>query len=499
MSSVPRPVAPRREQSGVILILALFVILILLVIVPQFRISARVERELAFNDVEDLQMESLARAGVMRAKAALLVDLTDDQSEGEDLGDGSGGGATKGGGSSIGGTGGGGADGASGDSGGAQGGGATGQHVDSLDEVWANGEFTLEIGEEAGFKTKIVISDEDAKLNLLLLFAEDENYRKEWRERVERALDLMRDGQEDDLSLSDASDLVDRVEKWMQGDRHDEELSTAPLASGDWRGLLGKPVLAPLSLSELCLAGGVRPALLHGVGLGEDEQYKWLPGLEQTLTVWSNLELAEEQKEQDSSIKPPDLSIDKRARPEAQGVNNGRINVNTAPIWVLKSLFPDNEVPYSAWDKFAEFRRKELEDLKQERTDLENASDDEKQRRKQEDQKEPEAAKYPLETIDDLRKCEGFSPDSSAMSPERWNKLSSFLSVESNVFTITVMVGSNDARHRFYVARSVVWRKDEGDQSTCIPIVPFERVPTSAVDMHDFVKEMEEWQDTYSK
>ena len=494
---VPAARHPRRgSESGVVLILALFVILILLVIVPQFRYSARVERELAFNDVQDLQMESLARAGLMRARAALLVDLTDDQSEGEDFGDtggpdtggGGGGGATNGG------------SGADGSTGGAEGGGSqpTGLHVDSLDEVWANGEFALEIGEDSGFKTRIVISDEDSKLNLLLLFAEDENYRKEWRQRLERALDLMRDGEPDDLSLSDASDLLDRIEKWMQGDRHDEELSTAPLASGDWRNMVGKPVHAPLSLSELCLAGGVKPTLLHGFGIGEDEQYKWIPGLEQTLTVWSNVEMAEEKSPDDPNVQDPDVSNDKRARPEAQGVNNGRININTAPIWVLKSLFPDNEVPYASWDKFAEFRKEQLEELKRERTELANASDDEKERRKQDEAKEPEQATYPFKTIDDLRKVEGFSPDSSSMTPERWNKLASYLSVESNVFRITVMVGSTEARRRYYVARSVVWRREEGDDSRCIPIVPFERVPTSASDMQEFVKELDSWAENYA-
>src|SRR5688572_22902979 len=274
--------------------------MILLVIVPQFRFSADIENQLARNDIAEMQMEAIARAAIVRAQAALLVDLEDDMNEGGELGgeEGLGGGAGAGGGGGMdGGSGGGGGSDGSGGGGGGEDEPNAGTHVDSLDEVWANGELSMQLGEESGFKTRIVISDEDSKLNLLLLFAEDENYRREWRDRFERALDVMRDGEHGDLSLNDASDLLDRIEKWMQGDRENEELTTAPLASGDWRSLLDRPVHAPLSLAEVCLIGGVRPTLLHGFASGEDDDRKWILGLEQVLTVWSNVEYAEEKAE----------------------------------------------------------------------------------------------------------------------------------------------------------------------------------------------------------
>jgi hypothetical protein len=471
---------PRREQRGVVLILALFVILILLVIVPQFRFSASIERELALNEVSELQMEALARAAILRAQSALLVDLEDDQAQ-EEGGDEAGGG----------GDGGAGADGAGEGAGAA----APGTHCDSLDEVWANGEFTLQMGEEAGFKTRIAITDEDSKLNVLLLFAEDEEYRREWRERFERLLDVFRDGEPEDLTLNEASDLVDRMQKWMEGDRSDDQLAVAPLASGDWRNFLERSVHAPLSLAELCLGGGIKPTLLYGFPVGEGDQQKWVPGLEQILTVWSNVELAEEKKAEDGTTPPDDPAAD-RNRPEAQGVNNGRINPNTASVAVLKSLFSDNDLPYASWTGFDEFRREALEELKREREELAGASDEEKERRERE--KEPDAADYPLKTIDDLRKVDGFSPDSSSLTPEKWNKLASLISVESNVFTITVMISSWEQPRRYYVARAVVWRRDQGAESSCIPIVPFERLPMSAVDLTAFAKEMDEWSESYS-
>jgi hypothetical protein len=487
--------APRRGEEGVVLVFALFVILILLVIVPQFRFSASVEREIAFNEVEELQMESLARAAILRARSALLVDLDEDGSEGEALGADQGASAGAGGAPADQGAGAAGA--AAGGSAGAggAGGGAAGAHVDSLDEVWANGEFTITLGEEAGFKTRIVVSDEDAKLNLLLLFSDDEEYRREWRPRFERCLDLMRDGEPDDLSISDASDLVDRIEKWMQGDRKSEELSTPPLAQGDWHKLLHRAVHAPLSLAELCLAGGIPPRLLHGFGVEDGDERRWILGLSQTLTVWSNLEYVDPTPNAGQPPQNPDSGPENRARSEAPGVNNGRVNVNTAPLCVLKSLFSDDEVPYSSWDRYEEFRREQLEELKKQREELSGASDEEKSDPNLDDE---DVAAYPLKTLDDLRKVEGFSPDSSSLTPERWNKLASLLSVESNVFTITVMIGTHALPRRYYVARSVVWRREHGQDSRCLPIVPFEHVPLSAVDMGDFAKELEEWSESYS-
>jgi hypothetical protein len=492
-------VAPRagRGERGVVLVLTLFVILILLVIVPQFRYSAVVDRELAHNEVQNVQMEGLARAAIMRGEAALLVDLDEDRSGGDELGGAAGGAGAGAGGGALGGAGGtAGRDSSttttgSGSDGGT--GGANAPHPDSLDEVWADQELTLPLGEEQGFKTRIVVVDEDSKLNLLLLFTQDDDYRTEWRERFERMLDLMRDGEPGDLSSGDAGELLSRIEKWTQGDRSDETLSTAPLATGDWHEMLDRAVHAPLSLGELCLAGGIRPQLLFGfeVGDGRDDR-RWIPGLEQSLTVWSNLEYVEPAAA-DASTTPADVKPNTTARKEAPGMNNGRINVNTAPAWVLKSLFPDNEVPYSAWDQYVEFRAKRLEELKEEREELANASDREKESKREEIQ--PDDPNYPLETIDDLRKLEGFSPDSSSITPEVWTKLSSYITVESNVFTIYAIVGTRDAPRRHYVARAVVWRRTQGDAARCIPIVPFERLSTGSVDMIEFSKELDEWSD----
>lgn len=483
--SVRRRAPPRgqRRESGIILVLAMFVIVLLLVIVPQFCFSAHVERELALNEVAELQMEALARAAILRAQAGLLVDLEDDKNseQGDDaLGGAGGGGGAAGG---TGGTGGAGGAGGAGDQGGA------GNHVDSLDEPWASAGFDFALGEEAQLRTRIDVSDEDAKLNLLLLAAEDPDYRKEWRARFERCLDLMRDGQQDDLSISDATELLDRMERWMRGERGNDQLATPALQTGDWKSGTGQSTYAPFSLAEFSLAGGMPTRLLTGFEVGDDpDDRKWVPGLGQGLTVWSNLEWKDLEAEEEKG--PADVSNQQQARPEAQGVNNGRININTAPIWVLKSLFPDSEIPYSAWDEYETFRREALEEIKQKRDEARNGEG-----RDEDDPPDPDdkSAKYPLKTIDDLRKIDGFTTDSSSLTPARWDKLAMLLTVESNVFTITVSIATLEPPVRYYVARAVVWRRSQGGgDPRCLPIVPFERVGLSAVDLREFVKQVEE-------
>lgn len=493
MACVPpdrtEPPRARRRDSGIVLLLSLFVVMLLFLIVPQFRFGASVERDLALNEVTELQMESLARAAILRAQAGLLMDLEEDLSAEQGEGDGLDGAA---GGS-------GGAGGSSGVPGGAGGGGeedaAPGNHVDSLDEAWAEGTLDFPLGDTSRFETRILVRDEDSKLNLLLLAAEEDDYREEWRQRFERALDLMRDGMHEDLSVSDAGDLLGRMERWIRGERATDQLATPPLHTGDWRSLTGQSTLAPLSLAEFALAGGITPRLLSGFEVGDDpDDLKWVPGLQDGLTVWSNLEwkdLEAEAQEKQAGTAPQNPQ---QARPEAQGVNNGRINVNTAPVWVLKSLFPESEIPYAAWDEYETFRREALEEIRDKR---------ERERGGEFDREEPvdpddKTKQYPLKTIDDLRKVDGFSPDSSSLTPERWDKLAMLLTVESNVFTIHAVVATLEPPIRYYVARSVVWRRSQGGgEPRCLPVVPFERVSSSSLDLRDFAKELRERSESY--
>jgi hypothetical protein len=476
--------SPVRGEEGFVLLFVLFVIVVIIVITGQLSFSSSVDHQIATNTVQELQMEQLARAAILRGRAAILVDLDDDSK-----GDGGGGTDPMGGSAPDSGS-------APDNAGGNQK--NSGPHVDSLDETWASGMVTMTLGEEGGYHTRILISDEDSKLNLLLLLAEDEEYRKLWRDRFVRALDLMRDGLPQDLTSAEASDYLDRFTAWMQGDRANDELSLAPLATGDWKAAgSDRPTYAPLSLREFTLTGEVSEALLYGFPYGRDDERRWVPGLSQALTVWSNLEYKDqttEQNEHDAAnakqdVEPPAGGAPKE-RPEAAGMNNGRLNVNTTPIWILKSLFPDSELATSAWDDYEEFRKKTLEEKKKARDSFDGDSNSTTSLNQ--DQPGPNDPIYPLKMVDDLRRFKGFSPE-SGMTPDTWNKLAELLSVESNVFTIAVAVGTTDLPRRYYVARSVVWRRGGGKDQPCIPIVEFEKLPLGAVDLDDFAKELDSW------
>lgn len=468
------------------LLFVLFAIIVIVVVTGQLSFSSSIDHQIATNTVQELQMEELARAGIQRGRAALLVDLDDDSK-----GDGSSSDPMSGmGGDSGSGTG------SAPDSGGSGKQKNNGPHVDSLDELWASEGVTMQLGQEGGFQTKILITDEDSKLNLLLLLAEDEDYRKLWHDRFVRALDLMRDGLPGDLTNGEASDYVDRFTAWMQGDRANDELAIAPIATGQWKATgSDRSNYAPLTLREFTLTGVVSDSLYYGFPYGKDEDRRWVPGFDQTLTVWSNVEYKDattEQNEenaqnsnQDSQPPPGAAPPD---RPEAAGMNNGRLNVNTTPIWILKSLFADSDLATSAWDDYENFRKKTVDDKKKER---ENFSGDSSTTNQQnQDQPGPTDPIYPLKTIDDLKRFKGFSND-GGITPDAWNKLAELLSVESNVFTITVLVGTTELPRRFYVGRSVVWRRGGGADQPCIPIVEFEKLPLSAVDLDAFSKELD--------
>lgn len=484
-------VISRGGEAGVVLVLALLVMLLLMVVVSQLFYSSHVDNRLARNRALDLQMEKLATAALLKARAALIQDIEDDLASADaGAGAGAGGGLPGGGeaGQPVG----------AGTGGGAGGTGSTtappsGPHVDSLDEGWASGDVPFDLGEYAELKTRIYIEDEDGKFNFLLLATENEEYRREWRERFIRLLDIMRDGYEGDLTSSDAGDFLDRFETWMRGDRDGLDMPLAPLASGEVTMANNDAFHAPLSLAELTLTGAVDERMMFGYADGEDDDRVWVPGLQQVFTVWSNLAFAAAPPDPNSGPSrinpPPGQGGTGDGELQALGTSNGRINVNTASIVVLRALLPDNEIPVSAWEEYEEFRQEKLDELENEREDWYADFDEDSADAASDD---PDGPRYPLETVEDLQKFPSFSEQNSFISTESFGKLRSLLTVESNVFTIHAVIATRREPFRYYCARSVVWRKVEGEKVTIVPIIPFERVPTASIDLHKMRKELEE-------
>ncbi len=502
---------PLLGQRGTVLILAFLVMLILAVMVTQLFYSSSVDLRVAEHDKRNLQMELLARAGLRKAQVVLLLDLEDDSSSAEDQEGGSG---DEGGGGGLP-TGGGSGDG-TGD--GAQ----ESATVDALDEDWATGDIPFELGSDQRLRVKIHIEDEDRKFNLLLLGTREEEYRKEWRERMERAVDLMRDGKPRDFSSSEASDIVQRIEEWMKGERNDTlELTVAPLASKEQR-VDGSTFHPPLSLDELQLAGLKDRTLFTGflepASRRDEEDRSWVMGVRSIFTVSTNLEMEggsddkggtndgsgndqegenkeeEDKKKEEEEDKKDDEKTDQEEE-EAEGVNNGRINVNTAPLCVLKALLPESELPASAWDEYEEFRNEHLKEILEK---LKNPFDDDKDKDEEDRRKDdPDEPIYPLESIEDLRRFEAFSEKNTFLQPDTWDKLSSILAVQSNVFTVTVAVGTTDEPHQYFIVRSLFWRRRTGDETKIIPLVHFKLLSPTEIDLQGFDKELAQWAEEF--
>ena len=456
------PLPHRSAESGVVLALCLLVMLILAVVVSQLLFTATVDHQKAENQALELQMESLAMAAIIKSHATLALDMEDDTAQSAtDEGTGSmPGQAPDNGGPTVVG------------------------HTDSLDENWHSSEVPFDLGFEAQLETWIKIVDEDSKMNVLCLLSEDEEFRLAWRDRLVRAIDVLRDGKPEDLNRGEAEEIIDRIEGWMKGDRPVDELDKAPLATGGWMNENLDEYYPPLSLEELTMVGGLKPSLLYGFSTGEDDEEEWVPGLADILTVYSNLEMEEPIDPNDPPAEEEDdnLSVDRPKVQPAQGVNNGRINVNTSRIEVLRALFDRDIVSPIAWEDFDEYRTEVLEE-----------QDSEDSFFSSEFEPSETGPVYPLTSVKDLRRFEGFSEES--LMPEVWDEIEAALSVESNVFTITVVVATQEFPSRYYAARSVVWRRtnDSGDVAI-VSVVPFSRISPASVDTSDLRKKLEEWQ-----
>jgi len=64
--------------------------------------------------------------------------------------------------------------------------------------------------------------------------------------------------------------------------------------------------------------------------------------------------------------------------------------------------------------------------------------------------------------------------------------------VESNVFSITVVVSTQQPPYKHYVARRVVWRRQGASGTEVVPVIPFERLPPSSLDLSRIEKDLKD-------
>ena len=525
----PRPAS--RGERGVSIVLAMLVIFVLIVVVFEIRYSASVEQDQARMIVESRRMGLLADAGRRQAESALIMDVEQGQGEGEEggapLDDGGGGGGGGGGGpvGMGGGGGGGGGDESGGDEAGGDESGEGGEAdvsqttatTDSRLDEW-NDPLALAPSFGEDFQVLVEVEDEDGKVNLLGQWSTDQAQSDSQREILLVLLDKAFEGTSLDISFADAMQISDRLGDWARGNRGGfDPIPTPPLKTSNAEdaaeeGGTDQTVLMldeknrPLTLDELGLIEGIRPEHLRGF-VENDEYY---PGLDRYLTIWSQLELKPPPPEADPFANSPfskftqgslfDQSLgqsgDEQPEPPEEfapdPTNNGLVNVNTAPLLVLRALAP-TDVPTSFLEKLDEFRRK-IDELKQSdeiaasdslftEDKLKTPGQEDKADTSEKDEDEEDPTKYVFTTVEEvIDKVEQEFGLTLGLEPAVESTFLSRLAVTSNVFTIKVLVytlvdDATTGQKRFgrrASYRTVVWRMVTTDGCRMLTLLPLE-------------------------
>ncbi|RKY18569.1 MAG: hypothetical protein DRQ55_13055 [Planctomycetota bacterium] len=496
----------RRSEQGSSILMAMLVFMVLLVVIYQVFFGSQVELDRAAQAVTARRMRWLADAARIQASSVLLVDLEDASAEDEE-----GGGGDAGGG--LGGLGG----------GGEGGGGATDVigNTDSLLDEWMNSAaLAPALGE--GLTIHVEVIDEDSKINLLGLWAEDEERREDWREVFERLLDKAFEGTSLDLSGFDAADLLDDLDNWVVGDRSDlfdrrdpptlkrTDAQDTEASEVDTDIIENDEVQFPMTLSELLLLEGLVPEQLEG--FVEDDVF--YPGLREYLTVWTHLELKRPPPENDEFSDSPmasafddeagDEAAEEPAIDTASTTNNGLINCNTAPLLVLRALAPE-DIPSAYLERVIEFRNR-VRELTDELAELGEEQDDFGQDANSQDPDQLDEGQEEDELDEDDPAFYVFQEPSEIFSKveDQWD-LSVFtedsekdefvgrLSVTSDVFTIKINIFDPlSGRRGSY--RCVVWRIADEEQPLIVPLMPLEEY-VDARRPEDFPEDFEQASD----
>ncbi|HEX5012071.1 MAG TPA: type II secretion system protein GspK [Planctomycetota bacterium] len=563
-SRARRPPTPtssdtRRGERGVSILLAMLVLFVLVVVIFQVKFDATVELDQARATVENARMAHVADAAFQQARSALLMDIEQASSDQGGAGsDSSGGGG--GGGSPFGLGGGGSQDDGSGDthaddSGGGSGGDSSedgsgdssGQGTGAdVSDVIARTDSKLDDWQDSvalqppvgnDFTLWVEVVDEDSKINLLGLWTPDETERAKQHEMVRNLLDKAFEGTSLDLSWTDATEILDKLDKWVSGDRGSFDPIPKPKlkkSNADDKakeeGTLATAVLDeneqnyPLTLPELLDIEGLLPEHLHG--FVEDDVFH--PGLEEYLTVWSQVELKPKPPETDPFSGSPFTKGSLFDKPGAgsgsstggstpgsdtgdagdgssgddsggddgsadyKPTNDGLVNANTAPQAVLRALAPD-DIPTSFLERIVEFRNR-IDELRTagkldnvgslfdsptaggaDSGSSDSGSDSGgKADSLFGDEGDDDPTKYVFEKPEDVipKVSEEFGITLN-VDPDVLTEFAARLAVNSQVFTIKVLVLDQQTGRRTSY-RAVVWRMEGGEKPVVLTLLPLE-------------------------
>ncbi|MCK6448946.1 MAG: type II secretion system protein GspK [Planctomycetes bacterium] len=471
--------APRRtserlgRRSGSALLLALLVLLILLAIMAQLVFGTKSDADVARNDISLTTMDLAIESALLEVFDKLK---TDGESSAGASGAAGGAGADPTGAAAN-------PAGAAGAAG--AGGGEAQGAVDSREDPWGRAQRTT-INE---IELRIVVQDEDAKLNVLGMLATNEDEAEKCFERVQRTFDAFREGTDSDVDASSARAMAEALRDYMK-DRTRQVLPKPRMLADDEK----TPDLGlVLSLEEIAVLDEFDESLFRDF---REPDGRVVHSLGSFLTTWTSVGAAGGASSSSGGQSPTggagnsggaagagDAGASGDAGAPGQsgepgdvgdtstagaggaasgdsgagqsggqagsggtGGNQGgagggpgggaasaaskygvAVNVNTAPAAVLKSLIDDRDIPGRFWDKVIEYRN-----LEEEPEDGESTSSDEEI--VYDEYGEPLIQRQVFDSLDELRDVDGYENlDGAARA-----RLDQLLTTESQVFSIYV-------------------------------------------------------------
>lgn len=403
--------------------------------------------------------------------------------------------------------------------------------VDSKEDEWARPQRT----EINGMELRIFIQDEDSKYNVLNLLHEDEELAEANTGRVARIIDLAREGTDWDIKEQDADSMAQQMREHMlqlysSGVEEPELLSTIP--DNDRR--------LPMTLREFLQIEDFKP---HHFRDFRDRDGNIVHSLGSFLTVWScltdgesgggggassasaagGLGALENEIQGGGDIQGQDPSKSAGTSNPFGGDDGGlgggagdsdatgaggslggtdspttgfAVNINTAPVAVLKGLFDDREISSSFWDDVIEYRnlREEPEDGAEEIEPVYDEYGNEVFQRQV------------FDSVEELQEI----PSWGDLSTEEQELVRMYVTTTSNVFSIFVTARrSTSNRDDVFMAtsaaerdreeemaaglrktvRAVVWRRPGESDVELTPIIRWEVVNFSPYEIQDFPEE----------
>ncbi len=509
-----RPIPGSSPRSGAALLLSLFVLIIILAIVFQIKISTSTEARVARNDLGLTKMEHAIESILLDYFETLSADSGAGAGEGETT-------AGMGGSDPLGDL--------AGAAGGAEGAGGDEGPNDSRQDDWARPR-RLSIGD---IELEVHVQPENSKFNILAMLTENEDEAEKAVDRVARIIDLYREGTDWDVDRNDAREMADVMFEHMS-ERQRSFLPRPELLTDDED---REDVGLPLSLREFVVLEPFEPIHFHDF---RDENGDRIHSLESFLTVWSSVQTLDDAREEASSEPGAGGGGDgEDAEEEADGAGSGggtdgdtqgdlgggrsidgsaaegglgtgasggqgggetasgvghRININFAPRAVLFGLMDRGDVPSGFWDDIVEHRN----------TEDDEASDSDNDDEPLLDEFGKEVIPYLyFSGLDDLAELD----DWNSLEPIVQTELQDMLTVESDVFSVVVTArrvtgadgGEFDWTDRdeiedqresgsslVRVVRCVVWRVSGDDGAEMIPLERWEVLDHLFYEVQDF-------------